>query len=128
MKLVKVMVVVVAVLCIAALPVLAKQGGTAVGKAVGKVVDTTADTAKAGVDTGSKVANEIADAITQPLSGESAKTSGSGSMPPGLAKKDKTPPGWNKGEKTGWNKDESKGHQDSVIDKVVKTLFGPKQQ
>jgi len=124
MKLVKIAAVVVIALCVAALPALAKQEDKAVGKAVGKVVDTTADTAKAAVDTGGKVANEIADAVTRPLTGEAAKPSGSGSMPPGLAKKDKTPPGWSKGEKTGWNKEEDKGHRDSLIDKVVKTLFG----
>jgi hypothetical protein len=116
MKLAKSIAVGILTLCVAALPAFAKQGGNQAAKAAEKASDSS----KAG----DKMANEIADAMTRPLAGETT-ASKSGSLPPGLAKKDKVPPGWSMGEKTGWSKENE--HKDSFIDKVFKTLFGPKQ-
>lgn len=124
MKLVKAAIVLAIVLGMAALPAMAKQEGKAVGKVVSKAVDKNAGKADTKADAGDKLTNEIVDAVTRPLTGAESKGSGASSMPPGLEKKDKTPPGWSKGKKTGWNKDEPKCHQDSVIDKVVKAITG----
>jgi len=97
---------------------------TAEAKPKSKVKGDKAQDAASQSSAGDKVANELADAITQPLSGEETSAKGEKSMPPGLAKKDKTPPGWDKGKKTGWDKSKEQGHQDSVIDKAVKAVFG----
>lgn len=71
---------------------------------------------------GERIANETAEAVADVLTGkDSSKKEGSGSLPPGLAKKDKTPPGWDKGKKEGWDKE---GHKDSPIEVIVKSIFG----
>lgn len=75
---------------------------------------------------GDRIANETADAVADVLTGEDAKPQpAKGTMPPGLAKKDKTPPGWDKGNKTGWDK-EAPPPEDSPIKKFIKSVFGQK--
>ena len=68
-----------------------------------------------------RVGDEIADSLADVLTGEESSKSKKGNIPPGLAKKDKMPPGWEKGKKTGWSKEESS--EDSVIRKFFKNLF-----
>ena len=78
-----------------------------------------------------RVGNETADAIADVLTGKDTKktTTTTGAMPPGLAKKGKTPPGWDKGKKTGWTKTEVvKEEGESPIHKFIKGLFAPKNQ
>ena len=114
---VKYAVIAVVVLSVWALPVSAAPKE---GKAPGKARASEAETA------GDRIANETADAVADVLTGEKAKAEPSkGSLPPGLAKKDKTPPGWDKGKKTGWDKEEA-AKEDSPIKKFIKGLFGQK--
>ncbi len=79
-----------------------------------------------------RVGNEAADAIADVLTGKETKkttTTTTGAMPPGLAKKGKTPPGWDKGKKTGWSKTtEVKEEGESPIHKFIKGLFNQKPQ
>ena len=71
---------------------------------------------------GDRIANETADAVADVLTGkDSTKKTTTGQMPPGLAKKGKTPPGWEKGKKTGWEKEVPA--EDSPIKKFFKNLF-----
>ena len=75
---------------------------------------------------GERIGNEFADSVADVLTGEDSKStakSKSKKVPPGLAKKGKTPPGWDKGKKTGWDKEE-KEKKDSPIKSFVKGLFG----
>lgn len=73
-----------------------------------------------------RVGNEVADAVADVLTGDdSGKAAPSkGAMPPGLAKKDKVPPGWSKGEKTGWDK--ASQEEESPIKRFFKNLFSKK--
>ena len=72
-------------------------------------------------DAGDRIANEAADAVADVLTGKDTKKTKTGQMPPGLAKKGKTPPGWEKGKKTGWEKEVPA--EDSPIKKFFKNLF-----
>lgn len=111
----------VAVLALIACPVYAGQEGKGKGCTEKHGQAETA---------GDKIANETADAVANVLTGEESKPQPSDKgMPPGLAKKDKTPPGWDEGKKTGWNKGETAfQHKDSPIDKFIKGLFGVKEK
>lgn len=80
------------------------KGKGAVGKGVGKNSPT------------GRVANEAADAVADVLTGTDNLPPGQGTMPPGLAKQGKTPPGWDKGNKVGWDKTTT----DSPIKRWVK--------
>jgi len=74
-----------------------------------------------GGSAGSRIANEAGDAIADILTGEDSNyRHKSNKLPPGLAKKGKTPPGWSKGKKTGWDKEK----KDSPIKSFFKGLFG----
>ncbi len=74
-------------------------------------------------DAGDRITNEAADAVADILTGEDGKKKTSTShLPPGLAKKGKTPPGWDKGKKVGWDK-EGAPAEDSPIKKFFKNLF-----
>jgi len=76
---------------------------------------------------GNRITNEAADAVADILTGEDSKKKTSTSkLPPGLAKKDKTPAGWEKGKKTGWDKNEAPV-EDSPIKKFFKNLFKSQQ-
>jgi len=72
-----------------------------------------------------RVANEAADTVADVLTGKETGNTppGQGTMPPGLAKQGKTPPGWDKGNKVGWNKTTT----DSPIKRWIKKwVFGQK--
>lgn len=73
-----------------------------------------------------KVANATTDAVVDVITGEDDKSSKS--LPPGLAKKDKTPPGWDKGEKTGWDKEASGTKSESPLKQFIRALFKPKTE
>lgn len=76
---------------------------------------------------GDRITNEAADAVADILTGEDSKKKTSTSkLPPGLAKKDKTPPGWDKGKKVGWDK-KAEPAEDSPIKKFFKNLFKSQQ-
>jgi hypothetical protein len=70
---------------------------------------------------GDEVADAVADVLTGDDSGKAAPSKGV--VPPGLAKKDKVPPGWSKGEKTGWDK---ASQEESPIKRFFKNLFSKK--
>ena len=61
-----------------------------------------------------KVGDEIADSMADVLTGNTSTPKTKSSLPPGLAKKDKVPPGWQKGVKK----------EDSPIKQFFKKLFG----
>lgn len=77
-------------------------------------------------DAGDRIANEAADAVADILTGEDGKKTSTSKLPPGLAKKDKTPPGWDKGKKVGWDK-KAEPAEDSPIKKFFKNLFKSQQ-
>ncbi|HXV18765.1 MAG TPA: hypothetical protein VD883_01675 [Candidatus Omnitrophota bacterium] len=77
-------------------------------------------------DAADRIGNETADALADVLTGEnSKKPEKTGTMPPGLAKKDKTPAGWEKGNKEGWEKKQPEG-EESPIRKFFRNLFQSK--
>ena len=67
-----------------------------------------------------RVGDEIADSVADILTGGDTKKPSNGNLPPGLAKKDKVPPGWAQGKKTGWGEKED---SDSPIKQFFKKLF-----
>ena len=79
------------------------------------------------VNASGRIANETMDAIADVLTGKESKAETTKSLPPGLAKKGKTPPGWDKGRKTGW-KTEAKKEEESPIKKFVKSVFSQAPQ
>ncbi len=81
--------------------------------------------AKGQETAGDRVADEAADALADVLTGKDDKKveKTTSTLPPGLDKKDKTPAGWEKGKKEGWEK-KNEGQEDSPIKKFFKSLFG----
>ena len=83
-----------------------------------------------------RVGNEIADTVADVLTGKEKKTTTTtGAMPPGLAKKGKTPPGlegktppgWGKGKKKGWT-EKTTTESESPLRRFIKNLFQKGQQ
>lgn len=85
-----------------------------------------------------QIVHEVANAALDELEGKSASSTphrppglSKGRRPPGLEKQDKTPPGWSKGKKEGWNEAEHKegffGRLTRVIMRKNKTPETPKQ-
>lgn len=84
---------------------------------------------------GERIGNETADAVADVLTGEDSKKTSSvktkKGTPPGLSKKGKVPPGWNKGKKTGWEKTEGEDSgtkSESPIRQIVRKMFGQKDE
>lgn len=81
---------------------------------------------------GERIADHTADAVADVLTGEdTSKSDVAGKkVPPGQAKKGTVPPGWSKGNKTGWDKkSEASGTKsESPIQQMVKALFGKKEK
>ncbi|MBD3296042.1 MAG: hypothetical protein GF392_01585 [Candidatus Omnitrophica bacterium] len=93
------------------------------GKGRGTVVEK-----KSAAD---RIGDEVADSTADILTGEDDDSSPRRSpkgMPPGLEKKGKTPPGWSRGKKKGWEKKggpETSGTKtDSPIKQFMKKLLG----
>ncbi len=72
---------------------------------------------------GERIVDEAVDAVTDELVGEGSSSTRSGGMPPGLSKKGKTPPGWSKGKKVGWDKDSSPPKRDSWVRRLIRGIF-----
>ena len=82
---------------------------------------------------GKRVVNEAADAVADELTGNRGYVNSSGGppglqgrRPPGLEKQDKTPPGWSKGRKAGWDKTQQPQHE-SFIRRVIHGIFHRRQ-
>lgn len=94
----------------------------------------TKDENPAQKSAGERIADHTADAVADVLTGEDTAgadvTTAGKKVPPGQAKKGTVPPGWSKGNKTGWDKksEDSGTKSESPIQQMVKALFGKKEK
>lgn len=106
-----------------------KPGKRDEGQGVGQTVERAAK----------EVAKEAVDAVADELLDDKGRVTqtGTGSLPPGLAKKGKmppgllekqgkTPPGWSQGKKTGWDKDQPQ--KESLVRRVIRKIFRRSQE
>lgn len=71
-------------------------------------------------DASKRIAGEVIDAVTDELVGDDGSSHGKHKH---KHKKGQHPPGWDKGKKKGWHKDEATPQRDSLLRNAIRGIF-----